>query len=112
MKAAPVAVDEASLAGLDHAAQGSDAVLAWHTSRLTRPAPDHVGGELSRPIGLSVSAERRLAIQIEQGDQAAKQRMIESNLRLVVSLARTYRGRGVPMSDPRRRLPQSRSAPG
>jgi RNA polymerase primary sigma factor len=53
---------------------------------------------MSRPL-LSAAEEVRLAIQIEQGNQAAKQRMIESNLRLVVSLARTYRGRGVPMAD-------------
>jgi len=53
---------------------------------------------MSRPL-LSNAEETRLAIQIEQGDQAAKHRMIESNLRLVVSLARTYRGRGVPMAD-------------
>jgi RNA polymerase primary sigma factor len=38
-------------------------------------------------------------MQIEQGDLGAKQRMIESNLRLVVSLARTYRGKGAPMAD-------------
>src|SRR5262249_5565354 len=48
---------------------------------------------------LSAADEAGLAMQIEQGDPAAKQRMIESNLRLVVSLARTYRGRGVPIAD-------------
>jgi len=53
---------------------------------------------MSRPL-LSAAEETGLAVQIEQGDLAAKQRMIESNLRLVVSLARTYRGRGVPMAD-------------
>ena len=53
---------------------------------------------MSRPL-LSAAEETHLAIQIEQGDQAAKQRMIESNLRLVVSLARTHRGTGVPMAD-------------
>ena len=53
---------------------------------------------MSRPL-LSAAEETDLAIQIEQGDLGAKQRMIESNLRLVVSLARTYRGRGVPMAD-------------
>jgi len=63
---------------------------------------DQVGTLLRRAMSgplLSAADEVRLAIQIEQGDQAAKQRMIESNLRLVVSLARTYRGRGVPMAD-------------
>ena len=53
---------------------------------------------MSRPL-LTAADEIRLAILVEQGDQAARQRMIESNLRLVVSLARTYLGRGVPMAD-------------
>jgi RNA polymerase primary sigma factor len=75
-------------------------------SLMTESSPitsdDQVGSLLRqamrRPL-LSADDEIRLAIQIEQGDQAAKQRMIESNLRLVVSLARTYRGRGVPLAD-------------
>lgn len=53
---------------------------------------------MSTPL-LSRAEEVRLAIAIEQGDQAAKKRMIESNLRLVLSLARTYRGSGVPLAD-------------
>jgi RNA polymerase primary sigma factor len=71
-----------------------------HSSQIA--SDDHVGTLLRRAMSgplLSRDEERRLAIRIEQGDQAAKQRMIESNLRLVVSLARTYRGRGVPMAD-------------
>ena len=63
---------------------------------------DQVGTPLRRAMSmplLSADEERRLPIRIQQGDQAAKQRMIESNLRLVFSLARTYRGRGVPMAD-------------
>jgi RNA polymerase primary sigma factor len=63
---------------------------------------DQLGTLLRRAMGrpvLSAAEEIRLASQIEQGDQAAKQLMIESNLRLVVSLARTYLGRGVPMAD-------------
>jgi RNA polymerase primary sigma factor len=48
---------------------------------------------------LSAAEEVRRARRVEQGDLDAKQRMIESNLRLVVALARTYRGRGVPLAD-------------
>jgi RNA polymerase primary sigma factor len=48
---------------------------------------------------LSAAEEVELAQRVEQGDMAAKQRMIESNLRLVVALARPYRGRGVPLAD-------------
>jgi RNA polymerase primary sigma factor len=41
----------------------------------------------------------RLAKRIEHGDLSARDRMIESNLRLVFAIARTYRGRGVPYAD-------------
>src|SRR5262249_12625824 len=40
-----------------------------------------------------------LAKRIERGDPIAKQRMIESNLRLVVSIAKAYRGLDVPFLD-------------
>jgi RNA polymerase primary sigma factor len=48
---------------------------------------------------LGGAEEIRLAKRIEQGDRAARQKMIESNLRLVFALARSYRGRGVPLAD-------------
>jgi RNA polymerase primary sigma factor len=53
---------------------------------------------LSKPL-LSRADEARLAKRIEQGDAAAREQMIESNLRLVISLARQFRGRGVPYAD-------------
>jgi RNA polymerase primary sigma factor len=40
-----------------------------------------------------------LARRVEMGDPAARRRMIESNLRLVVSIAKHYRGHGVPLVD-------------
>ena len=48
---------------------------------------------------LTASEEVMLAKQIEKGDLLAKRRMIESNLRLVVSIAKGYRGLGVPFLD-------------
>jgi RNA polymerase primary sigma factor len=75
---------------------------------LSRIDPRRVDGEdsvsalMHHPAAtrlLSAAEEVRLARRVEQGDMDAKQRMIESNLRLVVALARTYRGRGVPMAD-------------
>jgi RNA polymerase primary sigma factor len=48
---------------------------------------------------LSAAEEVRLAKRIEHGDMAARDRMIESNLRLVLALARSFRGRGVPFAD-------------
>jgi RNA polymerase primary sigma factor len=48
---------------------------------------------------LTASEEVTLAKSIERGDLIAKRRMIESNLRLVVSIAKGYRGLGVPFLD-------------
>jgi RNA polymerase primary sigma factor len=48
---------------------------------------------------LSAAEEISLARRIERGDLQAKQRMIESNLRLVHAVARAYRGSSVPFAD-------------
>jgi RNA polymerase primary sigma factor len=48
---------------------------------------------------LTGAEEVRLAKRIERGDLAAKQEMIERNLRLVYSLARKYSGRGASIDD-------------
>ncbi len=49
---------------------------------------------LLRPV-----EEIELAKRIEKGDLAAKDRMINSNLRLVVSIARRYQGQGLALGD-------------
>jgi RNA polymerase primary sigma factor len=51
-----------------------------------------------RPL-LSAHEEIQLSKRIEQGDMNAKNHMIEANLRLVVSIAKNYMGRGLPMPD-------------
>jgi RNA polymerase primary sigma factor len=48
---------------------------------------------------LTPAEEIQLGKRIERGDLAAKQEMVERNLRLVHSLAQRYRGRGAPYDD-------------
>jgi len=48
---------------------------------------------------LTAAEEVTLAKRVERGDKAAKERMINANLRLVVSIAKKYRGHGVPFLD-------------
>jgi RNA polymerase primary sigma factor len=51
--------------------------------------------EIGRSRLLSTEEEVELAQRIERGDEEAKQHLTESNLRLVVSIARRYAGRGM-----------------
>jgi RNA polymerase primary sigma factor len=48
---------------------------------------------------LTAAEEIELAKRIERGDMAAKDRMINSNLRLVVSIAKKYQGQGLSLGD-------------
>src|ERR671934_563263 len=52
--------------------------------------------EAGRHQLLTAAQEVELAKKIERGDMAAKTRMIQSNLRLVVSIAKNYRNQGLP----------------
>lgn len=52
----------------------------------------------SKPL-LSVEEEFRLAQQAFAGDEGARKTLVESNLRLVVSIAKRYTGKGVALAD-------------
>src|SRR5574342_691548 len=51
--------------------------------------------EIGRVDLLSADEEKKLAERIEEGDEEAKRRLAEANLRLVVSIAKRYVGRGM-----------------
>lgn len=61
--------------------------LASYINRLTRA-----------PL-LTAAEEQRLAYRVREGDMGAKMKMVESNMRLVVSIAKSYLSSGIPMED-------------
>ena len=72
----------------------------WTRSRSRTPIPlDDLLRRASRYPLLRPSEEVELAKRIEKGDLAAKERLINSNLRLVVHVARKYQGQGLAMGD-------------
>ena len=56
-------------------------------------------GRAGRYPLLTAAQEVELAKRIERGDLEAKERMINSNLRLVISIAKRYQGHDVPLGD-------------
>jgi RNA polymerase primary sigma factor len=56
-------------------------------------------GEIGKIPPVSVEEERELGVRIRQGDEAALRRLVEANLRFVVSYAKRYRGLGVGFLD-------------
>ena len=98
-------------AWLDETDEGSPELADVLSDIEERPAPPEPGqadtddslGAYLREIGrgtlLTKAQEIELAKQIEAGSDAARRRMTEANLRLVVSIAKKYQGRGLPLLD-------------
>ena len=67
---------------------------------LRQPSKLHyIGGSDTLPPPLSVAEEQQLLARVESGDESAKQRLIERNLRLVVYIARRFENTGVNIED-------------
>lgn len=62
-------------------------------------APDLLMEQIGREPLLSAEEERALAKRCAEGDKDARERMIICNLRLVVSIAKRYRGHGLDLLD-------------
>jgi RNA polymerase primary sigma factor len=56
-------------------------------------------GEISNSKPLSGVEEVALARKIKSGDESARNQLVEANLRFVVSVAKEYQNRGVPLAD-------------
>jgi RNA polymerase primary sigma factor len=66
---------------------------------LAQDSLDTYLSEIGRYALLTRAEEVQLAKRAEAGDGSARQRLIESNLRLVVTIAKPYRGRGIDLLD-------------
>ena len=86
--------DDCSLPEADEATYVNSEVAAMTTDSLQLFL-----NEAGRYPLLTAAEEVELAKQIERGDKRAKDRMVNSNLRLVVSIAKKYQGHGLPLID-------------
>jgi RNA polymerase primary sigma factor len=69
------------------------------TPDITTDSIQQFMNEAARHPLLTADEEIQLSQRIERGDLAAKERMINANLRLVISIARKYQGQGLPLGD-------------
>jgi RNA polymerase primary sigma factor len=69
------------------------------TPDITTDSIQQFMNEAARHPLLTAEEEVELSQRIERGDLAAKERMINANLRLVISIARKYQGQGLPLGD-------------
>lgn len=60
--------------------------------------PSYLGRLTKAPL-LTPTQEEALTRAVQRGDAGARQRLIESNMRLVINIAKSYRSRAVPLED-------------
>ena len=82
------------------AAEFEEAVQAsGEVERENVDATDTYLSEIGRAKLLTADEEKAMARKVQKGDMKARGQMIESNLRLVVKIARRYLNRGLPLLD-------------
>lgn len=69
-----------------------------HFSEFDDGIPSYLSRLTQAPL-LTAEEEVHLTRAVQAGDRAAKQRLIESNMRLVINIAKTYRNRSIPLED-------------
>jgi RNA polymerase primary sigma factor len=69
-----------------------------HSSDFDDGVPSYLGRLTQAPL-LTPEEEIELTRAVQRGDGPAKQRLIESNMRLVINIAKTYRNRAIPLED-------------
>ena len=79
--------------------EGSEEAPKVDLSEISNDSVRMYLNEIGRIPLLTAKEEVDLAKRIEKGDLSAKQKLAESNLRLVVSIAKRYIGRGLPFLD-------------
>jgi RNA polymerase primary sigma factor len=92
------ALDEAQIEVV-HAAEADGEPEAPPQGEITTDALQLFLKDIGKVPLLTAAQEVELAKRIERGDHAAKQAMVEANLRLVVSIAKRYRNQGLPFLD-------------
>jgi len=95
-------LDERNITLTDDCGRTSAADLTYVNGDLAAATTDSLQlflNEAGRYPLLTAPEEVELAKRVERGDQAAKDRMINSNLRLVVSIAKKYQGHGLSLLD-------------
>jgi RNA polymerase primary sigma factor len=90
-------IDDISLEGHDDA-EDLDTALSTEGIAIDDPVKVYLK-EIGRVPLLTPEEEIDLAVRIKNGDESAKKRLSEANLRLVVSIAKRYLGRGMQFLD-------------
>jgi RNA polymerase primary sigma factor len=70
----------------------------WISMNHEEAIPSYLGRLTKAPL-LTVKQEEELTRAVQAGDLKARQRLIESNMRLVINIAKTYRSRAIPFED-------------